>query len=346
MEAGRGNSLTLEQRNSIQIVSGSAHRELAVDAARAITPAGYVYPDLDPTKNGRFKNTELDLQYIDSVRGKHVIILQSMIARSGFSVNDALIEAGLMAQAANLASASEVTVFAPVFPYARQDRKDDGRVPLSARFAIDTLAIAGGARRLVAVDVHSHQIQLGHGGPFDLVPAMPLFVDALREQMGDGSPEDYVVVAPDEGAVKTAGKYAKALGGLAVTFIPKNRSEDDRSVLRSIGIQKELVEGKHCFVPDDMIDSGRTLVTAAQALKDAGAASVTVAATHGLFSQAGDRVLAKSRIDKIIVTNTSPQKEPQRVLGKRLQVLDIAPMIGEAIYNIVTHGSVSNMHKY
>ncbi|MFY9228108.1 MAG: ribose-phosphate diphosphokinase [Candidatus Microsaccharimonas sp.] len=323
--------LTPEQKDSMYLASGSTHKQLALDTAESLGI------DLGPMDHRTFENSEIWMRYEESVRMKHVFVIQSMVAVAGKSINDSFVEASLMADTARKASAREVTVVAPHLAYARQDRKNLGRDPLSAAWAIKTL-IHSGADRLVAVDIHSSQSQGSSDEPFDLLTASDLIGEALKARVGDNT-EEFIVVSPDAGALKANEGYAKLLD-TEVTFMSKTRDKANPSLIQPRKVIGD-VAGKTCIITDDMIDTAKTLVSAIDALYEAGAKDVIVVATHGIFSGGALERLQQSGASEIMVTDTVPQDDAKEALGDRLTVLPIAPLLAEAIAAIATGTSVS-----
>jgi ribose-phosphate pyrophosphokinase len=242
-----------------------------------------------------------------------------------------------MVDALKRASAKRITVVAPFFPYARQDKKHRGREPISARLVADMFKVAG-ADRLMAVDLHTDQIQGFFDGPVDHLFAIDLLVGHVCEKWGD---RELTVVSPDSGRVRMAERWTNKLGsGTPLAFIHKTRdvARPNQAVAnRVVG----MVEGRACILVDDMIDTGGTIVAAAETLFEAGATDVIVAATHGVLSGPAVDRLKNSRVSEVIVTNTLPI-EPERQFDK-LTVLSIAPLIGRAIKEVFEDGSVTSL---
>jgi ribose-phosphate pyrophosphokinase len=255
-----------------------------------------------------------------------------------------------MANAARGASAREVTAVLPYLAYARQDRKSKGREPVSAQAVLGILAVTG-VDRIVTVDPHSPQVQLGFRGPFDQLIAEPILQEELSREIA-AHDADYMVIAPDAGRVSIAQHYSNNL------TVMTQAGQDGRLVGFDFMSKRRLpngtvehqapkgVAGKACIVVDDMIDTAGTLISATEKLYEAGADRIIVAATHGLFSGEALSKIAQSALKRIIVTDTVPQQRALDTLGPdRLQVLSIAPLIGQALIEIVTDGSVSKLFK-
>jgi len=327
--------LTSKLRKNIYIASGSIHPELAEETAKCMGL------DVGAIDRKRFPNTEQYVRYCDSVRGNHVFIIQALAASKGYSVNDALMELMLMIDAAKRASASEITVVAPYMAYSRQDRKARGREPISAATVIRILQSAG-ADRLVSIDMHSPQTQATFNGPFDHLTAEVLLQSALTSRVRTNY-DKFVVVSPDGGRAKVAEHYADKLK-VDVVHMPKSRDRHDSNTITRPN-RVGGVDGRTCLLIDDMIDTARTLASAAEALKNSGAGRIIVGATHGLFSHPALRRLKDAPIDEVIVTDTVPLDGAREALGDRLYVLPSAPLIARALVEIATHGSVSKIFK-
>lgn len=319
--------------SNIYLASGSSHQDLASLTAKSM---GITLGDVE---RRMFPNTELYVRYGESVRGKHVFAIQSLAAVDGRSVNDSFMELMIMVDAAKRASASEITVVAPYMAYGRQDRKAKGREPISAATVIRGLQSAG-ADRIVSIDMHSAQTQATFNGPFDHLTAEPLLQAALKKRV-KADPSKFVVVSPDGGRAKVAEEYANELG-VPVVHMTKSRDKQDSSKIKRPE-SLDGVSGLICLMIDDMIDTAGTLVSAAETLKRSGAASIVACATHGLFSDPALERLKNSPIDSLIVTNSVPQGHAKRALGKRLEVLSIAPLLGMTLLEVATRGSVSKI---
>jgi ribose-phosphate pyrophosphokinase len=233
------------------------------------------------------------------------------------------------------ASAKRITVVAPFYPYARQDKKGRGREPISARLMAD-LFKAAGADRIMSVDLHAAQIQGFFDGPVDHLFAMPVLLEHFKSQL---DPETLTVVSPDMGRVRVADIWSDKLGA-PLAIIHKRR---DPKIHNDVSIHEIVgdVEGRVCLLVDDMIDTGRTIAKAAQALKDAGAISVIVAATHAVFSEPASTVLQSDFIDEVVVTDTLPLDVSKH--WDRLRILPIAPLLARAIKEVFEDGSVTSM---
>ncbi|MDH3301986.1 MAG: ribose-phosphate diphosphokinase [Acidimicrobiia bacterium] len=282
---------------------------------------------------GRFSNGETHCRFSESIRGSDVFIVQSHGGSDAGSINDAIMEHLIMVDAARRASAKRITAVMPFYGYARQDRKAEGREPITARLVADLFDTAG-AKRLVSVDLHSGQIQGFFNGPVDHLTAMPVLVDRLRE-MGP----NLVVVSPDAGRVKVAERYSQQLHA-DLAIVHKRRVQGKKNVAEAKDIVGE-VNGRHCVLIDDMIDTAGTICQGAELLKERGAATVTAAATHGVFSGPAIDRLKNSVLERVIVTDTLPMPSEKRF--DRLEVLTVANVIADAIRAVFEDTSVSRI---
>jgi ribose-phosphate pyrophosphokinase len=226
-------------------------------------------------------------------------------------------------------------VVAPFYPYARQDKKGRGREPISARLVAD-LFKAAGADRIMSIDLHAAQIQGFFDGPVDHLFAMPVLLEHFRAQL---DPATLTVVSPDMGRVRVADIWSEKLG-CPLAIIHKRR---DPKVHNQVTVHEIVgqVEGRVCLIVDDLIDTGRTIVKAAEALKAAGAIGVVVAATHAVFSDPATELLQSEFIDQVVVTDTLPVPPEKRF--DTLTVLPIAPLLARAIHEVFDDGSVTSM---
>jgi ribose-phosphate pyrophosphokinase len=315
--------ITGEKR--LVIVSGRAHPQLAEDIALELDS------ELVPTEARTFANGEIYARYGDSIRGADVFVVQSHCS----PINEWLMEQLIMIDAAKRASAKRITVVAPFYPYARQDKKGRGREPISARLVAD-LFKAAGADRIMSVDLHAAQIQGFFDGPVDHLFAMPVLLEHFRSKLDQAT---LTVVSPDMGRVRVADIWSDKLGA-PLAIIHKRR---DPRVANQVSVHEIVgeVEGRVCLLVDDMIDTGRTIVKAAEALKKQGALGVVVAATHAIFSDPAVEILQSEVIDSVVVTDTLPIPDEKR--WDRLTVLPIAPMLARAIHEVFDDGSVTSM---
>jgi ribose-phosphate pyrophosphokinase len=317
--------ITAAARKRLVLISGRAHPALAQSIAREIGS------ELVPTDARTFANGEIYARFDESVRGSDAFVIQSHTA----PINEWLMEQLIMVDALKRASAKRITVVAPFYPYARQDKKGRGREPISARLVADLFKIAG-ADRIMSVDLHAAQIQGFFDGPVDHLFAMPVLLEHMRKVLDS---ETLTVVSPDMGRVKVADNWSDKLGA-PLAIIHKRRDPrvpNDVSVHEIVG----EVEGRVCLLVDDLIDTGRTIVKAAEALKASGAIGVVVAATHAVFSDPAVTLLQNDAIDQVVVTDTLPLPPEKRF--DKLTVLSIAPLLAHAIQQVFTEGSVTSM---
>ncbi len=315
--------ITGEKR--LVIVSGRAHPQLAEDIATELES------ELVPTEARTFANGEIYARYGDSIRGADVFVIQSHCP----PINEWLMEQLIMIDAAKRASAKRITVVAPFYPYARQDKKGRGREPISARLVAD-LFKAAGANRIMSVDLHAAQIQGFFDGPVDHLFAMPVLLEHFQSKL---DPTTLTVVSPDMGRVRVADIWSDKLGA-PLAIIHKRR---DPRVANEVSVHEIVgeVEGRVCLLVDDLIDTGRTIVKAAEALKKQGALGIVVAATHAVFSDPAVEILQSEAIDSVVVTDTLPIPDDKR--WDRLTVLPIAPLLARAIHEVFDDGSVTSM---
>ncbi|MEQ4203842.1 ribose-phosphate diphosphokinase [Actinopolymorpha sp. B17G11] len=311
---------------NLMLFSGRAHPELAQEVAELLGV------DLVPTTAYNFANGEIYVRFDESVRGCDAFVIQSHPA----PINDWIMEQLIMVDALKRASAKRITVVTPFYGYARQDKKHRGREPISARLMADLLTTAG-ADRLMAVDIHTAQVQGFFDGPVDHLLALPVLAEHIESRVDTSQ---VTVVAPDSGRVRVAEQWAERLGGCPLAFIHKTR---DPNVPNQAVANRVVgdVEGRTSLIVDDMIDTGGTVVKAADALMAAGARDVMVAATHGVLSDAAVDKLKNAPIREVVVTNTLPIPAERRF--DSLTVLSIAPLIARAIREVFEDGSVTSL---
>ncbi|MFE7504999.1 ribose-phosphate diphosphokinase [Promicromonospora sp. NPDC057488] len=320
------NSTPGPNRHPLVLAAGRAHPELAKNVAKELGI------DLLGVSAYDFANSETYVRFSDSVRGMDLFLLQSHT----MPVNQWIMEQLLMVDAAKRASAHSVTVVAPFFGYARQDKKSRGREPISARLIADLFKTAG-ADRLMSVDLHTAQIQGFFDGPVDHLWAMPILVDYVRTRV---DVDNVTVVSPDAGRIRVAEIWASKLGGGPLAFVHKTRdvTRPNQSVAnRVVGD----VQGKDCVLVDDLIDTGGTIAEAVKVIMAAGAKSVTVAATHGVLSGPAKQRLTECGAREVVVTDTLPIEEDRRF--DTLKVLSIAPLLASAINEVHSDGSVTSL---
>ena len=317
--------MEVQSRKRLYLMSGRAHPQLAEEVAELLDVK------LLDANVSDFANGEIYCRFSESVRGGDVFILQTHAGTAGMSINDAIMEHLIMVDAAERASAKRTTVVAPFFGYARQDRKASGREPITAKLLADQFRVAG-ASRMVSVDLHSSQVQGFFDGPWDHLVAMPVLCDRIKT-LGD----DIVVVSPDAGRVKVVERYAQRLDA-DLAIVHKRRLHNQKHAVEAKEVIGE-VAGRTCVLIDDMIDTGGTIVAAAELLREKGAASVVAATTHAVFSGPAIERLAESSIERVIVTNTLPLAA---TLDK-IEVVSIAPLIASAIRAVFEDASVSRI---
>ena len=318
-------TITATTKKNLVLVSGRAHPALAEAVANELGT------ELVPAETRTFANGEIYARYGDSVRGCDAFVMQSHCA----PINEWLMEQLIMVDALKRASAKRITVVAPFYPYARQDKKGRGREPISARLVAD-LFKAAGADRIMSVDLHAAQIQGFFDGPVDHLFAMPVLLEHFKKQL---DPDTVTVVSPDMGRVRVADIWSDKLGA-PLAIIHKRR---DPKVPNQVSVHEIVgeVEGRVCLLVDDLIDTGRTIAKAAEALKANGATGVVVAATHAVFSDPAVEVLQSDFIDQVVVTDTLPVSADKH--WDRLTVLPIAPLLARAIREVFEDGSVTSM---
>jgi ribose-phosphate pyrophosphokinase len=320
--------MELITKKRLHLVAGRNNRALAEEVAAALGE------DLGHVSLSGFANGELHCKYGESIRGSDVFIFQGHCSTSEMSINDAIMEQLIMVDAARRASAKRITVVAPFFGYGRQDRKAEGREPITAKLVANLFATAG-AKRLVSVDLHSGQIQGFFDGPVDHLTAMPVLIDWMNRELGG----DLVVVSPDAGRVKVAERYANQLGA-DIAIVHKRRLRGVKNAVEAKDVVGE-VEGRVCVLIDDMIDTGGTLVAAAEQLAERGAASVFAAATHGVFSGPAIDRIKNSVLQKVVITNTLPLPPSKQI--DKIEVLSAAGIIADAIDAVFEDTSVSEI---
>jgi ribose-phosphate pyrophosphokinase len=315
--------MELVTKKRLQLFSGRTNLPLAREVAQ------HLGVELGDPGLVDFPNSETRSRFGESVRGSDVFIIQSHSRPTNHSIMEQLI----MIDAAKRASAKRITAVCPYYGYGRQDRKASGREPISARLVADLLAVAG-ANRVVAVDLHSGQIQGFFDGPFDHLTAMTVLEAFLRVN----APPDLVVVSPDTGRSKVTEKYARRLN-TDMAIVDKRRDPltgeiDTRGVLGD-------VSGRMCVLVDDEIDTAGTICRAAEELVAAGASEVWAIATHGVLSEPAIDRLKNSVIAKVVITNTVPVPEDARL--DKLEVVSVARVIADAIDAVFEDTSVSEI---
>ncbi|MBI4875984.1 MAG: ribose-phosphate pyrophosphokinase [Acidobacteria bacterium] len=307
----------------MKVFTGNANPALAQEICGALGM------EMGQSSVRRFQDGEIYLQILENVRGADVFVVQPTCT----PVDRNLLELLLMIDALKRASAERITAVLPYYGYARQDRKDRPRVPISAKLIASLLERAG-ANRILALDLHAAQIQ----GFFD-IPVDHLFVTPVMiEYLESLSLPNLTVVSPDAGGVERARAFAKRLAA-PLAIIDKRRVEVNvAEVMHIVGD----VEGRHCLIVDDLIDSAGTLVKGVEALAEAGAASIRACATHGVLSGEAVRRIEESPLLEVVLSNSIPLRDEARRSGK-IRTLSVANLLASAIRSIHEGGSVSTL---
>ena len=308
--------------SNLKVFSGKANLPLANEIC------DHLDVSLGKVKLTRFSDGEVNFQILENVRGTDVFIIQP----TSPPVNENLMELLIMMDAFKRASAQRITAVVPYYGYARQDRKDRPRVPLSSKLVGDLLTSAG-AQRLLTMDLHAGQIQGFYNIPVDHLFPMPIFLDHIRKMDID----NMMVISPDAGGVEKARAYAKRLG-TSLAIIDKRRvAENEAEVMHIVGD----VKGKNVIIIDDMIDTAGTLVRATEALVREGARRIFTAATHAVLSGPAVQRINDSAFESVLVTNTILLPEEKCV--PKIKVVSVAGLLGEAVKSIHEETSVSKL---
>ena len=318
--------IRLSSEKRLRLFSGRGFPELSEAVAAELGIP------LTPTSAYDFANGEIFVRFEESVRGCDAFVIQSHTT----PVNKQIMEQLIMVDALKRASAKRITVVAPFYGYARQDKKHRGREPITARLMADLYKTAG-ADRLMVVDLHTSQIQGFFDGPVDHLFALPMLANYVGSKVDRSR---LTIVSPDSGRVRVAERWSELLGGCPIAFIHKTR--DPRVPNESMtGKVVGEVEGQTCVVIDDMIDTAGTITKAVDALFAAGAKEVIIAATHAVFSGPAIDRLKASKVTEVVVTDSLPIDEDKRFDG--LTVLSIAPLLARAIREVFEDGSVTSL---
>jgi len=310
-------------QGSLKLFSGSAHPALAKEIA------DFLGVPLGSARLQRFPDTEVSFQIGENIRGSDVFVVQP----TSRPVDESLVELCVMIDAFRRSSASRITSVIPYYGYARQDRKDKPRVPISAKLVANLLSAAG-TNRVLTMDLHKAQIQGFFDLPVDHLFAAPVIIEYLARE----NYPDLTIVAPDAGGAERARAYAKRLGA-ELAVIDKRRSDSGSAeVMNVVGD----VDGRTCIIQDDIVDTAGTIVKAAQALVDNGAARVIAAAVHGVLSGPAFERIEAAPLERLIVTNTIPLKD-EWAQSKKVVVLSVARLLGQAIRSIHEETSVSSL---
>ena len=309
--------------DKLRVFSGNAHKELAEDICKCLNVK------LSDALVSKFSEGETRVKINENVRGKDIFVVQPTCPPP----NDTLMELLIMIDALKRASAKRITAVVPFFGYARQDRKDQPRVPITAKLVANLLTVSG-ANRVLTMDLHAGQIQGFFDIPVDHLFAINVFIDYFLKN----DSKDLVLVSPDVGSIKMARSYAKRLGaGLAI--IDKRRDSPEKTeVMHILG----EVEGKNAIIVDDLIATGSSLIEAVAALKHAKCKSIKAAITHGVLSgPAIKRIDDCKDLKELVISNSIPLSEERR--HERIKVLSVAPLLAEAIKRIHVEESVSSL---
>jgi ribose-phosphate pyrophosphokinase len=312
-------------RGQLKLFSGSAHRALAAEIGE------FLGVQLGQARLQRFPDTEVSFQIDENIRGTDVFVVQPTSA----PVDQHIVELCVMMDAFRRSSASRITAVIPYYGYARQDRKDKPRVPISAKLVANLLTAAG-ANRVLTMDLHKAQIQGFFDIPVDHLFAAPVIIEYCARL----TLPNVTIVSPDAGGAERARAYAKRLGA-ELAIIDKRRSEGDGSaeVMNVIGD----VAGRTCIIQDDIIDTAGTIVKAATALKAKGASRVIACAVHGVLSGPAIERLEAAPIEQVVITNTIPLHSDKARGCSKIKQLSVARLLGQAIRSINEETSVSSL---
>lgn len=309
--------------DKLAVFSGNANPELAKKICK------YLKIKLSDALVARFSEGEIRVKINENVRGKDVFVVQPTCPPS----NDNLMELLIMLDALKRSSAQRITAVVPYFAYARQDRKDQPRVPITAKLVANLLTIAG-ANRVLTVDLHAGQIQGFFDIPVDHLFAVGVFIDYLSKL----KLQDLVIVSPDVGGIKMARAYAKRLSADLAIIDKRRDSPEKTEVMYILG----KVEGRNAIIVDDLIATGSSLVEAVEALKKAKAKSVRATISHGVLSgPARERIGKCKDLEELLITDTIPLDNQKK--HPRIKVLSLADLLGEAIKRIHNEESVSSL---
>ncbi len=311
----------------LKLFTGNAHPALADEIARVLKTR------VSNASVGRFPDGEVDVKIMENVRGADCFILQP----TSFPANDNLMEILLITDALRRASAWRVTAVMPYYGYGRQDRKAEPRVPISAKLVADLLSAAG-TNRVLTLDLHAGQIQGFFDIPVDNLYASPVLVGYFKSKKFEK--DSMVVVSPDAGGVERARAFAKKLDCNLAIIDKRRLSPNEAAVMHVVGD----VKGKIALIVDDMVDTGGTLVKSAIALKESGATRVLATASHGILAGPAMERLNESPVEELVITNSVPLNGKAR-LTKKVKVLSVASLLGEAVRRIHEERSISELFK-
>jgi ribose-phosphate pyrophosphokinase len=309
------------------LTSGRANPRLSQEIAESL---GMRLAETDVME---FSDGEVFVQVNENVRGADVFVIQPTC----HPVNRNIMELLIMIDALKRASAFRITAVIPYYGYGRQDRKVQPRVPITAKLVAD-LITAAGAHRVLTMDLHAGQIQGFFNIPVDHLFAAPVLLQYFQERLGQGTWKDLVVVSPDAGGVERARAFAKRLGTSLAIMDKRRTGPNEAKIMHVIGD----VKGRDVILLDDMIDTAGSITQAVQALRLEGARRIVASCTHAVLSGQAIERLERSEIEEVVVTNTIPLRE-DLACAKKVTVLSVAPLLGEAIRRIHTETSVSSL---
>jgi len=321
---GAGSRVEATSMSNLKIFSGNANPQLA----RAVS--SYLDVEIGKADVSTFSDGEVMVELGENVRGKDCFVLQSTCAPA----NSHIMELLIMVDALRRSSARRITAVIPYYGYARQDRKVNPRVPISAKLVAD-LIVTAGTDRVLCIDLHAGQIQGFFNIPVDNLYATPVLLEAIRERHGQ---EPLTIVSPDAGGVERSRAYAKRLGATLAIVDKRREAANVAEVMNIVG----EVEGRTCVIVDDIVDTAGTLTEAARALDREGAKTVSAAITHPVLSGPAIKRISESPLKDVVVTDTI-QLRPEAEECDRFQVVTIAPLLGEAIRRINNEESVSSL---
>ncbi len=311
---------------NLVLTAGNANRKLAQEIAEALGTR------LAEAEVSQFSDGEVFVQVNENVRGADVFVIQPTCP----PVNQNLMELLIMIDALRRASAFRITAVIPYYGYARQDRKVQPRVPITAKLVAD-LITAAGTQRVLTMDLHVGQIQGFFNIPVDHLFAAPVLLQYFQQRLAEHAWEDPVVVAPDAGGVERSRAFAKRLGTSLAIMDKRRTGANETRIMHVIGD----VRNRDVILLDDIIDTAGTIVQAVSALREEGARRILASCTHAVLSGQAVERLEKSEIAEVVVTNTIPLREDQQ--SKKITVLSVAPLLAEAIHRIHTETSVSSL---
>ncbi|MGL4394111.1 MAG: ribose-phosphate diphosphokinase [Brevinema sp.] len=316
-----------DKRNGIKIISGRSNLNLAKNIA------SYMGISLTDVFITEFADEELFVRIEEDVRGKHVFVIQPT-SNPGYKN---IFELLVMVDALKRASAGNITAVLPYYGYARQERKSESRVPITAKL-VANLLVGAGVTRVITMDLHAAAIQGFFDIPVDHLYASSIFDDYTKNTLKAN--EEWTVVSPDVGGLERARYLAKSFGAEIAVFDKRREKKNQAEILNLIG----EVAGKKTILLDDMIDTAGTICQAADRLKTLGAKEVHIMATHGIFSKNATERLRDCSADSVIVTDTIEiSEEKKTIIGDKLTVLSVAELFGECIERVYSNKSISNL---